>query len=601
MLQDNQKYSEQRPVINGNPAKKRILKRALPAILLLAAWSHLCPAQDYSIMLHPLDDERIRGVPSDLLHATDSLQVYRVLKGVLGDLRGEGYLAASVDSLAFDSLDVAAWVYRGPVFDWGRLALDSIDGRILRRAGVRRSAFSGKPVKSAKLANAQSRLLSWYENNGYPFAAIHINNMQIAGEEISGSLEVRTGDLFLIDTLYVRGEIRLDHRYIENLCGIEPGDVYRESRIAGIGDRIRETPFIDEIKPAELEFYRGSVDVYTYLQKARANQFNGIIGVFPNHEQTGKLFVTGDLHLYLVNSFGRGESFRFAWKALQPLTQELNLTLEWPYVFSSMVGVGVDFSLLKQDTSWFTVNPVVDLKFFLGGNNYFNAFYDYFNSSLISTAGMENIPSLPSHADVSSSLYGLGIRYRTLDYLFNPGKGWDITARAGIGTHRIRRNPFLPDAVYESIDLTSTKIRGWTSIEYYQSLGGRFCLRLGNRTGYIRSGNLFENELFRLGGIHTLRGVDENSIFASFYSLGTLEPRFRFERNSNFFLFLDGGYYEKDAGGEFTSDFPFGFGAGVNLSTRAGIFSLVYAVGRQFDNPVNIGRAKIHFGYLNRF
>jgi len=44
-----------------------------------------------------------------------------------------------------------------------------------------------------------------------------------------------------------------------------------------------------------------------------------------------------------------------------------------------------------------------------------------------------------------------------------------------------------------------------------------------------------------------------------------------------------------------------GFGAGMNLQTRAGIFTIIYAMGRQFDNPVNIGNAKMHFGYISRF
>jgi hypothetical protein len=49
------------------------------------------------------------------------------------------------------------------------------------------------------------------------------------------------------------------------------------------------------------------------------------------------------------------------------------------------------------------------------------------------------------------------------------------------------------------------------------------------------------------------------------------------------------------------ADYPLGFGAGINMQTRAGIFSLNYALGKQFDNPINVGNAKIHIGYINRF
>jgi len=159
----------------------------------------------------------------------------------------------------------------------------------------------------------------------------------------------------------------------------------------------------------------------------------------------------------------------------------------------------------------------------------------------------------------------------------------------------------LPVEVYESVQEISTQLKGTADIRFFQSLGGRFTFHMASRTGYIRNDNLFANELFRLGGINTLRGVDENSIFASFYSLGTLETRFLFERNSSVFLFIDGGYYEQSLVDDFVADFPLGFGAGINMQTRAGIFSLNYALGKQFDNPINIGNAKIHIGYINRF
>jgi len=588
------------------------LTRILINILLIAGLTGNGLAQEYSIIIHSVEREQVTGFSPGPLVANDSLQVYRILKDILGDLRGKGYLAASVDSLVFDSISAEAWIYGGPRFEWGRLSMDSVDGKILRKARVRQRSFTGKPVKYSRLAIAQEKILKWYENNGYPFAGIYINNIGFSGVEkfspensgnleMSGDLMVESNGLFLIDTIHTKGEMKIDRNYVERLTGLESGDVYRQNRISEISDRIRETPFLEEIKPAELEFFEEAVDVYTYLQKARANQFNGIIGVFPNHEETGKLFVTGDLHLYLVNSFGKGESFRFAWKALQPLTQELDVAVDWPYVFKSPVGVGFNFSLLKQDTSWLTVNPVIDLKFFLGGNNYFNVFYELFSSSLISTSGMENIQNLPPQADITSNLYGLGIEFRNLDYIFNPRQGWDVQGRLGIGSRKIRKNPGLPENIYESIELSSTKVKGQAEISFYQSLGNRFTLHLGNRTGYLLTENLFENELFRLGGIHSLRGVEENSIFASFYSLGTLETRFIFEQNSNFFLFFEGGYYEKDLAEEFSADFPFGFGAGISLSTRAGVFSLVYAIGKQFDNPINIGEAKIHIGYLNRF
>ncbi len=584
-----------------NHLKRFQLTRLILHILLLFALPGAISSQNYLLQVYTNEGGKIKGLPDKPQEIPDSMGTYLVLKELMQDLRGEGYLAASVDSVLFDSMSVSAYLFAGPRFEWGNLSLDSIDRKVLRKAGIRARSFSGKPLKLKRLASAQEKILQVQENNGYPFASTYISQIQMEDQVISGLLHVEDNGLFLIDTVHIKGEARISPVYLEKLTAVETGDVYREDRISNISNRIRETTFLEEIRPYDVEYFEGKVDVYTYLKKARANQFNGIVGILPNNEQTGKLLVTGDLHLSLVNPFGKGEQFYIAWRSLQPLSQELDLSISWPYLFGSSIGIGVDFALLKQDTSFFSVNPVLDLRFFLGGTNYFNAFFDYFNSSLISTWGLENTVVLPPYADVTSYLYGLGIQFNNLDYYFNPLQGWDIRSRIGIGSKKIHPNPALPDQVYESVRETSTQLKGTADVRFFQSLGGRFTLHVASRTGYIMNDDLFVNELFRLGGIKTLRGVDENSIYASFYSLGTIETRFLFERNSSVFLFFDGGYYEQSLADDFVADFPLGFGAGINMQTRAGIFSLNYALGKQFDNPVNIGNAKIHIGYINRF
>ena len=110
---------------------------------------------------------------------------------------------------------------------------------------------------------------------------------------------------------------------------------------------------------------------------------------------------------------------------------------------------------------------------------------------------------------------------------------------------------------------------------------------------------LFDNELFRIGGIKTIRGFDEESIFASSYIIGTLEYRFILDKNSSIYAFSDGGYYEKT--NSTINDTPIGFGVGMNFQTGAGIFSINYAVGKQFDNPIDFRASKIHFGFVNFF
>ena len=113
--------------------------------------------------------------------------------------------------------------------------------------------------------------------------------------------------------------------------------------------------------------------------------------------------------------------------------------------------------------------------------------------------------------------------------------------------------------------------------------------------------NIFTNELYRIGGLVSLRGFDEESINASAYVMPSVEYRFLFDKNSALFLFANGAYYENVSRTQRVFDRPFGFGTGIFFETKSGIFSLTYAVGKQFNNPILLKNAKIHFGLVSIF
>lgn len=113
--------------------------------------------------------------------------------------------------------------------------------------------------------------------------------------------------------------------------------------------------------------------------------------------------------------------------------------------------------------------------------------------------------------------------------------------------------------------------------------------------------NIFSNELFRVGGLKTMRGVDEASIFCSAYAIGTVEYRFLFEENGNFSAFVDLGWWEDDSREQYINDDPIGFGVGASFETKAGIFGITYALGQQFDNPIDLRESKVHFGFTTLF
>jgi outer membrane protein assembly factor BamA len=214
---------------------------------------------------------------------------------------------------------------------------------------------------------------------------------------------------------------------------------------------------------------------------------------------------------------------------------------------------------------------------------------------------MENITTLPKQIDVNNTTYGIGLKAEKLDYKYNPTKGYEARIEGGAGTRQIIKNAKLPEKIYENIKPTTLQINSTASVAYYVPLLKQATIKLAAKGAYRYTDQLFKNELFRIGGLRTLRGFDEESINASNYTIGTIEFRYLLEQNSYTYLFFDGGYYENNSIEGFQSDFPFGFGAGISFETKAGIFSLNYALGYQQRELAPLRSAKIHFGFVNFF
>ena len=230
-----------------------------------------------------------------------------------------------------------------------------------------------------------------------------------------------------------------------------------------------------------------------------------------------------------------------------------------------------------------------------------SVFFQNKSSLLLSNTGFEALTVLPNYADISTQLYGVRFYYARLDYRLNPRKGYEIDTEGAIGTKKIKKNSLLDDELYTDIKLNSNLYNINFNGSVYLPIKKRSVLKLGTQNGLTYNDNLFENELLRIGGLLSFRGFDEESIFASAYTIETIEYRFILEQNSYLYLFADGAYYESRKINSTISDTPFGFGAGMSFETKAGIFSISYALGQQFNNPILFKNAKVHFGFVNYF
>ena len=522
---------------------------------------------------------------------SDSLSALLELKAVKDQFLAEGYLTVGIDSMeSFDSDTVEVRIYTGPKFKWGLLRSGNVPEETLSKIGFREELYFQESLNTKQIQRLFEKLLNEAENTGYPFAQVSLDSVLIKRDEIRATLNFQKGDFVKIDSLIIKGDLSTNRKYIENFIGFKKGNPYNQNELRNIPTRLKEIPFVQTIKPYEVGMRPGMADIYLYLQPRKSSNFDGILGVLPD-PVTGDILFTGDVKLNLMNALKRGETIKLQWQRLQTQTSQLDIQFKYPFLFNTPLGIDFKFNLYRRDTTFSQNRLNVGLEYYFLGDKRIRVFYENQGAN---TIGNDDFIS-PDLADSQTDLFGLGAYISDLDYRFNPRKGYYLDATAATGqkevTSRAEGEPNLVSDIY-NFNLDAG---------YFIPLFKRSSIHIRMQGGMFLNENMFRNEIYRIGGLKTLRGFDEQAIFASTFAIGTIEYRFILEQNSNLFLFFDQAYYEDESLEVAISDTPFGFGAGVNFETNAGIFSLTYALGSQFGNNISFRGGKVHFGFTSFF
>lgn len=501
------------------------------------------------------------------------------------------------DSTAFDKRYT---VYPGKKYTWKTLQKGNLDPHVQKETGFKEKQFREAGFDANAIQKLTEKILTYYENRGYPFVQVKLDSLQVSGEHISGKINIKKNKLILFDSIVIHGDAKVSPEYFSNYTGISPGDPYNESLVRELGARLKEIPFARESKPFRVLFFPDRTRLEIWLEKKKSSRFDGIIGMSTD-KKTNRLRFTGEVNLFLQNSIGKGEFLDLKWRSLQPLTQDLKVRLNYPFLFKTKFGADASFKLLKKDTSYLEVDPILGIQYQLKHGNYFRVFTNQKRLSLLSTSAYSQFSYLPPNADINVNRYGLGFRFEHLDYRLNPSKGYSLNLSTAAGNKIIIPNSKLNEDLYANLDLKTVQYNGEAELEVYFPITPKHVIKTAIKGGSLFSDHLFQNELYRLGGLHSIRGFDEESILATTYGIFTLEYRFRFEQNSYLYFFGDGAYYENYSMIVFQDDMPFGFGTGISFETKAGIFTLSYALGKQFSNPVLLRSGKVHFGIVTVF
>lgn len=535
--------------------------------------------------LIPKFEKEILETPNDSSYAENIKALFE----------NNGFLESNV---LFDSAMII--VDLGNQYFFGAIKSGNIPKGTIQKLNLGSKFFEKKPFSPVLFNKSKEKIITYFENSGYPFASVKLDTTNLINYTILGSWQLNKGPLITIDSLEIISEETLPKNYIGNYIGFIKKQPYNEELISEISTRIKEIPFALETKPASVIFGEDHTTLRLNLKKQKASSFNGVAGFLPD-ENTGKILITGDLKLALQNALQSGEIIKLNWRKMQTNTQDINGYLNYNFLFNTPLGLEADARLYRRDTTFAEQNLKLGLQYAISRGNFFKLILENYNSNLISTNQYEDFTTLPPFADVRKRNYGICLSAMKLNYKFNPRSGYSYNIEIKGGTRRILENNNLNATIYDSLKLHSNQYQLTGNLDFFIPIMKRSTIKLANNSGWMINDELFVNELTRIGGLNTFRGFDEEVFSVSAFSVFTAEYRLLLEENSFYYVFFDGGFWEQNLKSNYDRDTPFGFGTGISFETKAGIFTVNYALGKQRNNPLDLRSAKIHFGFLSLF
>jgi outer membrane protein assembly factor BamA len=573
--------------------------------MLIATYTY---AQGYTLKIHTPE----QAILSKLTYNTsfqDSLSVYKALNLLIGELHKQSYLVASFDTVFFVGRQAHALLSVGKQYAIAHLHKGNLEDFIIEKAGLKKDFLQKPTLDFQHFIDLKEKILTYWENHGYPFAQVKLDSIRLIDNQIFAKLHCEKGTYIRFDSLLIEGEGKIKGDFLRNYLKIKQNEPFSQQKVKEAERLLKALPYLKLKKPLEVIFEYDRAFILIALDKIKISQFDGIVGVLPNQEQKNRVLVTGQVNLNLANLFSTGKKLHLEWQRLRSASQLFNFEYEHPQFLKMNFDINAKLNLLKEDTSFLNIRRNIQFTYQLAPQQKISFFTDYQTTSL--TDGSANQAAVGQEsqrfirfANTNLLSYGIGYELNTLNDFLKPQKGWYIKGQVGTGNKKISprlgSSPAV-DTIFSNIDLSSTQ---WTlslSIQKFFHTGKNTSLMLKTVGGVLVNNQLFMNELYRLGGLNSIRGFNQNAFYASNYVINTTEVRLYFEETSYLFAFADYAYLSYQIPTQSFEDKPFGVGAGISFATKGGVFNFAYAMGASQFQQFAVNQAKVHFGYVSRF
>ncbi len=435
-------------------------------------------------------------------------------------------------------------------------------------------------VKISETENNLNNLLKNLESKGYSLAKLKLINFQSKNNILSAELLLDPGNLRVLNTIVIKGYDKFPVSHKKETLRLFKNKTFNQENLSKVQNAFEKFRFVNQIKYPEILFTKDTTKIYVYLEKAKSNKFDGYVGF--SNDKNNNLELNGYLDLLLVNIMNAGENLSLYWRSDSGNQKTFNLDVEVPYVFKSPFGIKANLNIYKQDSIFQNAKTAIDVGYYFNYNSRLYLGYLSAESSDIQKSNNSTI------RDFSNSFVTANFEFLNLNksnFLF-PEKT-KLSSKIGYGSRF--SNSINYQQFFVNIDISHTLF-----------LDLKNSINLKSRNYYLQSEYYIINELYRFGGINSIRGFNENSLQGNFFSSLLTEYRYLISPELYFNSILDYGFYSDATISKKDNLFSFGFGFG--LLTKNGLLNMVYANGSSRNQNIQLSNSVVHLSLkLNLF
>ncbi|CAM2932030.1 hypothetical protein SAMN05444355_11567 [Flavobacterium frigoris] len=448
-------------------------------------------------------------------------------------------------------------------------------------------------VTYSEIAGFLKKNINILEEKGYSLAKLKLTNMQQKGNLLFAELQLVSETKRKLNEIviqYAKNEqnnnfpkghlIQLNRKY--------KNKTFNQETISKIHNDFAKFGFVNQTKYPEILFTKDTTKIFVYLEKRKSNTFDGFIGF--NNNDNKKITFNGYLDLALENTLKIGEQFSLYWKSDGNKQTTFNASVELPYLFKSPIGLKAQLNIFKQDTTFQNTKTEINISYFV---NYTTRLYLGYQTT--TSSDIQNINNTIIK-DYKSAFATSNLEYSKYDYE-NPLflKKSTLLLKMGIGKRETTNQTEITDQ--------SNQFFAELQAMHNFYINNNNSINIKTQNYYLNSSTYINNELYRFGGINTIRGFAENSLAANFMNSILTEYRYMLSPTLYAHTILDycrlQSLIEDNKFNKNTN--LVGIGIGIGLKTTTGLLKIAMVNGSSEIKKTQFSNTIIHISYNVKF